>query len=118
MSPTDCGFQPRILRIRTNIVRQFPDEIAEIGRELRPQTGIAACIANHALQIAQCILAQRCGFKAVRSDDETFDPCRLFAQPKSRGPGLGKEVIRRCQQFTVQRGSSRQLDPACEKTAL
>jgi len=100
-------------------VRQFPYEIAEIGRELRPQTGIAGGTANHALQITQCILAQRCGFRAVGSDGETFDPRGLFAQPQSRRPGLGKEVLRRCQQlFTVQSGSSRQLDPAREQTAL
>ena len=33
----DGGFQHRILRIRADVVGQFADEIAEIGRELRLQ---------------------------------------------------------------------------------
>ena len=114
----DCGFEHRIPGLGANIVGQFPDEIAEIGRKLRPQTCVTAGAANHALQVAECILAQRGGFRALGGNDETFDPRRLLAEPQGCSPGLGQEVLRRCQQFSVQCGSSRQLDSAREKTAL
>ena len=53
----DGRFERGIVRIRADVVGQFADEIAKIRREPRLQLGIAASALDHALKVAQRVLA-------------------------------------------------------------
>ena len=67
MLPSMAALSAASSDIRADIVGQFADEIAEIRREPRLQLGVAASALDHALQVAQCVLARWPRFQGSRS---------------------------------------------------
>ena len=119
MSPSMAAFEHGILR------HPCERRAAICGRDRRDRTRAAPAGRRRcaALSIMRCRSPNASLRDAVvsglsvamtrRSIHATSSP-----SPKSCRPGLGKEVIGRCQQFAVQPGLPRQLNSAGEQTAL
>src|SRR2546428_12727058 len=111
------SFQDAVLKPRLQLVRQFADELADVGVELAAKARIVRRFSGDRLKLGQGIrcLQSRCGCHREGADYETLDPCSFVPERQRRRAGLGDELLTEGKNFIVKAGAAGEFDTACEK---
>jgi hypothetical protein len=89
------GFQDAVLKPGFHLVRQFADELADVGFELAAKARIVHRFSEYRLKLGQGInsVQSRCGGGREGADLETFNPCGFMPERQRRRSGLGDELL-------------------------